>query len=55
MLKRNFFSVYHINEYKTSSICPVCERTLENFKTVPNLQPFGRAAMPTVTCHGLLR
>ncbi|KAI9269752.1 hypothetical protein EDC94DRAFT_639391 [Helicostylum pulchrum] len=55
MLKKNGFSVHHINEYKTSSICPLCEHTLEFFKTVPNNRPFRRASMPTVTCHGLLQ
>lgn len=55
MLKKNGFVVYQIDEFKTSSICPVCEHPLEKFKTVANPRPFRRAAMPRVTCHGLLR
>ncbi|KAI8047796.1 hypothetical protein BDF21DRAFT_352065, partial [Thamnidium elegans] len=54
MLKKNGFTVYLVNEYKTSSFCPRCEHALETFKAAPNPRPFKRAEMPTVTCHGLL-
>ncbi|KAI8056431.1 hypothetical protein BDF21DRAFT_497829 [Thamnidium elegans] len=40
MLKKNGFTVYLVNEYKTSSFCPGCEHALEIFKTVPNPRPF---------------
>lgn len=55
MLKKNGFSVYLINEFKTSSHCPTCEEKLETFKTVKNPRPYQRRNRPTVVCHGLLR
>ncbi|CEG74416.1 hypothetical protein RMATCC62417_09640 [Rhizopus microsporus] len=42
MPKKNGFSVYLVNEYKTSSYCPTCESELETFKTVPNPRPYQR-------------
>ncbi|KAI9274976.1 hypothetical protein EDC94DRAFT_666624 [Helicostylum pulchrum] len=55
MLKKNGFTMYLINEYKTSSICPNYEHTLETFKTVPDPRPYRQTAMSKVTCHGLIR
>jgi hypothetical protein len=55
MLKKNYFVVYLINEYKTSSHCPTCENELEKFKTVPNPRPYQRKKKPDVLCNGLLR
>ncbi|KAI8071955.1 hypothetical protein BDF21DRAFT_344343, partial [Thamnidium elegans] len=55
MQKKNGFTVYLVNEYKTLSFCPRCKHALEAFKTVPNPRPFQREKTPTVTCHGLLR
>ncbi|GAA5794846.1 hypothetical protein HPULCUR_000194 [Helicostylum pulchrum] len=55
MLKKNGFTMYLINEYKTSSIFPNYEHTLETFKTVPDPRPYRQTAMSKVTCHGLLR
>ncbi|KAI9259960.1 hypothetical protein EDC94DRAFT_641096 [Helicostylum pulchrum] len=55
MLKKNGFVVYLINGFRTSSLCPFCEASLQTFKTVPNPRPYKRTSAPTVTCHGLLR
>ena len=55
MLKKNGFTVYLIDEFKTSSVCPKCEGDLENFKFIPNPRPYRRKKQPTVLCHGLLR
>ncbi|CEG82723.1 hypothetical protein RMATCC62417_16752 [Rhizopus microsporus] len=55
MLKKNGFSVYLINEYKTSSYCPTCENELETFKTVSNPRPYQRNKNSNILCHGLLR
>ncbi|KAI9260952.1 hypothetical protein EDC94DRAFT_132530 [Helicostylum pulchrum] len=54
MLKNRFF-VYLINEFLTSSLCPLYEASLQTFKTVPNPRPHKRTSMPTVTCHRSLR
>ncbi|RCH99918.1 hypothetical protein CU097_014140 [Rhizopus azygosporus] len=55
MLQKNAFKVYLIDEFRTSSFCPVCEKSLEKFKTIRNPRPHKREKMPTVLCHGLLR
>ncbi|KAG1376090.1 hypothetical protein G6F61_007901 [Rhizopus arrhizus] len=55
MLKKNGFVVYLVNEYKTSSHCPICENELEKFKTVPNPRPYQRKKKPDMLCNGLLR
>ncbi|KAJ2064891.1 hypothetical protein GGI17_000698 [Coemansia sp. S146] len=53
--KRFGFTVYLINEFRTSCVCPECDKPLETFKTVRNPRPFRRKSNPTVTCNGLLR
>ena len=56
MLKKNGFTVYLIDEFRTSSVCPSCSSDLESkFKVVKNPRPFRRKKTPTVECHGLLR
>ncbi|KAJ2803502.1 hypothetical protein H4R20_002867, partial [Coemansia guatemalensis] len=55
MLKRHGFTVYLLDEYRTSSICPVCESSLENFQWVCNPRPYQCNKSPSVKCHGLLR
>ncbi|KAJ2793313.1 hypothetical protein H4R20_006575, partial [Coemansia guatemalensis] len=54
MLKRHGFTVYLLDEYRMSSICPVCESSLENFRWVRNLCPYQCNKSPSVKCHGLL-
>ncbi|KAJ2068083.1 hypothetical protein GGH13_005046 [Coemansia sp. S155-1] len=41
--------------FRTSCVCPECDKSLETFKTVRNPRPFQRKNHPTVTCNGLLR
>ncbi|KAI9472338.1 MAG: hypothetical protein EXX96DRAFT_602747 [Benjaminiella poitrasii] len=48
ILKKNGFTVYLINEYKTSSHCPHCESALEKFKHIINSRPYKREAMSVV-------
>ncbi|KAG1152334.1 hypothetical protein G6F37_000508 [Rhizopus arrhizus] len=55
MLKKNWFVVYLINEYKTSSHCPTRENELEKLKTVPNPRPYQWKKNPDMLCNGLLR
>ncbi|KAI7904973.1 uncharacterized protein BX663DRAFT_484320 [Cokeromyces recurvatus] len=55
MLKKNDFEVYLIDEFRTSSFCPDCESSLENFKEIKNPRPYMRKETPTVICHMLLR
>ncbi|RCH83078.1 hypothetical protein CU098_001197, partial [Rhizopus stolonifer] len=55
-LKKNGFSIYIINEYKTSTYCPACKYSeMESFKEITNPRPFQRERFPKVLCHGLLR
>lgn len=55
-LKKAGFTIYHINEFKTSSCCPFClEGELEKYKEVQNPRPYQRKNSPTVICNGLLR
>lgn len=64
-LHKSGFSIYMLNEYKTSTWCPSCiTGELETFKEVLNPRPFRRKENPavvrrkekyTVICHGLLR
>ncbi|ORE04819.1 hypothetical protein BCV72DRAFT_210613 [Rhizopus microsporus var. microsporus] len=54
MLKKNRFSIYLINEYKTSSYYLTCENELETFKTVPSLHPYQRNKNSNIVCHDLL-
>ncbi|KAI9256066.1 hypothetical protein EDC94DRAFT_586909 [Helicostylum pulchrum] len=54
-LKKNGLKVFLIDEFRTSSFCPLCESRLEAFKRVTNPRPHRRKRMPTVLCHGLLR
>ncbi|KAJ2244274.1 hypothetical protein GGI13_006289, partial [Coemansia sp. RSA 455] len=53
--KRFGFLVYLISEFRTSCVCPECNKSLETFKTIRNLHPFQCKNHPTVTCNGLLR
>ncbi|KAJ2454193.1 hypothetical protein EV183_001678 [Coemansia sp. RSA 2336] len=55
MLKRHGSRVYLIDEFRTSSICPACNSSLEMFCKVPNPRPWRRKKNPKVICHGLLR
>ncbi|KAI8095501.1 hypothetical protein BDF21DRAFT_447747 [Thamnidium elegans] len=55
MFKKNSFTVYLINEFKTSSYYPTYKTKLETFKTATNPRPHHRHKMPTVVCHRLLR
>ncbi|KAI8082109.1 hypothetical protein BDF21DRAFT_438117 [Thamnidium elegans] len=55
MLKKNGIAVYLINEFRTSSICPICENKLVKFKVITNPRPYKRQKRPNVICHGLLR
>ncbi|KAI8079711.1 uncharacterized protein B0P05DRAFT_596778 [Gilbertella persicaria] len=55
MLQKEGFLVHLIDEFKTSSICPVCKGDVGTFKEVVNPRPFGREKYPTVKRHGLLR
>ncbi|CEG77330.1 hypothetical protein RMATCC62417_12104 [Rhizopus microsporus] len=55
MLKKDGFEVFLIDEFRTSSSCPLCEGRLENFKIVRNPRPYKRKTRPTVLCHGLQR
>lgn len=54
-LKLRGFDVCLIDEYKTSSLCPICHQGIKTFKRSANPRPFRRAEQPTVTVHGLLR
>ena len=55
-LKKNGFSIYIINEYKTSTYCPACKYSeMESFKEITNPRPFQRERFPNVLCHGLLK
>ena len=55
-LRKRGFRLLMIDEYNTSRHCPDCqEKTLENFRRVPNPRPWQRQDQPTVICHGLLR
>ncbi|KAI8082663.1 uncharacterized protein B0P05DRAFT_537931 [Gilbertella persicaria] len=55
MLQKEGFLVHLIDEFKTSSICPVCKGDVDTFKEVVNPRPFRRKKYPTVKCHGLIR
>ncbi|KAI8086838.1 uncharacterized protein B0P05DRAFT_578067 [Gilbertella persicaria] len=55
MLQKEGFLVHLIDEFKTSSICPVCKGDVETFKEIVNPRPFRREKYPTVKRHGLLR
>ncbi|GAA5812812.1 hypothetical protein MFLAVUS_006271 [Mucor flavus] len=55
ILEKNGFKLYLINEFRTSSCCPICLHKLEKFKSIVNPRPHKRLNMPTVTCHELLR
>lgn len=55
-LRKSGFSIYLIDEYKTSTCCPFCfSSNLEKFKEVQNPRPYQREKHPLVKCHGLLR
>ncbi|KAL0092701.1 hypothetical protein J3Q64DRAFT_1672791 [Phycomyces blakesleeanus] len=55
-LEKSRFSIYMINEYKTSSCCSICPTgEMENFKKNANPRPLQREKFPNVLCHGLLR
>ncbi|KAJ2027006.1 hypothetical protein GGI08_009964 [Coemansia sp. S2] len=53
--KRFGVLVYLINEFRTSCVCPECDKSLETFKPIRNPRPFQRENHLTVTCNGLLR
>ncbi|KAJ2714405.1 hypothetical protein H4R19_001746 [Coemansia spiralis] len=56
MLRKKGFTVYLIDEFRTSMTCPACgQASLRTFKEVPNPRPWRRARDPTVICHGLQR
>ncbi|KAJ2592002.1 hypothetical protein EV177_008800 [Coemansia sp. RSA 1804] len=55
ILKRLRFRVYLIDKFRTSSICPVCNSSLEKFHWVCNPRPWQRKKTLSVMCHGLLR
>ncbi|ORE09056.1 hypothetical protein BCV72DRAFT_321325 [Rhizopus microsporus var. microsporus] len=55
MLKEDGSVVFLIDEFRTSSFCPLCEGRLENFKTLRNPRPYKKKTRPTVLCHGLQR
>ncbi|KAI9486710.1 MAG: hypothetical protein EXX96DRAFT_627153 [Benjaminiella poitrasii] len=48
ILKKNGFTVYLINERKTSPHCPQCGSALKKFKHIINPCPYRREAMPVV-------
>ncbi len=53
MFRRAGFDVLLLDEYKTSKVCPDCEReTVETFKRRENPKPWRN---DVVTVHGLLR
>ncbi|KAI8047130.1 uncharacterized protein B0P05DRAFT_632638 [Gilbertella persicaria] len=54
MLQKEGFLVHLIDEFKTSSICPVCKGDVDTFKEVVNPRPFRREKYPTVKRHGLI-
>ncbi|KAJ2335167.1 hypothetical protein GGH92_008101, partial [Coemansia sp. RSA 2673] len=41
--------------FRTSCVCPECDKSLETFKPIRNPRPFQRENHLTVTCNGLLR
>ncbi|KAJ2705364.1 hypothetical protein FB645_002534, partial [Coemansia sp. IMI 203386] len=49
------FTVYLIDEFRTSITCPVCFNRLEKFRYVDNPRPWRRRNNPYVLCHRLLR
>ncbi|KAI8052606.1 uncharacterized protein B0P05DRAFT_562139 [Gilbertella persicaria] len=55
MLQKEGFLVHLIDEFKTSSICPVCKGDVDTIKEVVNPRPFRREKYPTVKRHGLIR
>ena len=56
-LREEGFKAYLLNEFKTSSLCPVCNdgTKLETFKKIPSPRSFRGEKNHIVTCHGLLR
>ncbi|KAH8547710.1 hypothetical protein BGW37DRAFT_403298, partial [Umbelopsis sp. PMI_123] len=44
-----------MNEYKTSSVCPICHQGIKTFKRAANPRHFRRAEQPTVNVHGIFR
>ncbi|KAI9483450.1 MAG: hypothetical protein EXX96DRAFT_477916, partial [Benjaminiella poitrasii] len=52
---KNGFLVYLIDEFKTSSICPECERNLIKSKKIENPRLFKQNKMSAITCNGLLK
>ncbi|KAJ2236119.1 hypothetical protein IWW45_002040 [Coemansia sp. RSA 485] len=55
VLKQHGFQVYLIDEFQSSSICPVCNHGLETFRYVRNLRSWQLDNNPWAKCHGLLR
>ncbi|KAJ2233988.1 hypothetical protein GGF40_002658 [Coemansia sp. RSA 1286] len=55
MLRDHGFTVYLIDEFRTSITCPVCFNHLEKFQYVDNLHPWRCHDNPYVMCHELLR
>ncbi|KAJ2226577.1 hypothetical protein IWW45_007405, partial [Coemansia sp. RSA 485] len=55
VLKQHGFRVYLIDEFRSSSICPVCNHGLETFRYVRNPRSWQLDNNPWVKCHGLLR
>ncbi|KAJ2593860.1 hypothetical protein H4R99_005971 [Coemansia sp. RSA 1722] len=55
VLKQHGFRVYLIDEFRLSSICPVCNHGLETFRYVRNPRSWQLDTNPWVKCHGLLR
>ncbi|KAJ2593213.1 hypothetical protein H4R99_006163, partial [Coemansia sp. RSA 1722] len=55
VLKQHGFQVYLIDEFRSSSICPVCNHGLATFRYVRNPRSWQLDSNPWVKCHGLLR
>ncbi|PIA12816.1 hypothetical protein COEREDRAFT_21657, partial [Coemansia reversa NRRL 1564] len=55
VLRKHGFTVYLLDEYKTSSLCPARGSGLEKFHKIPNPRPWQRVNKKDVLCNGLLR
>ncbi|KAL0074468.1 hypothetical protein J3Q64DRAFT_1704521 [Phycomyces blakesleeanus] len=50
ILKKNWITVYLIDEFKASSKFPNCEEDLETFETIINPCPYNRATFWLIRC-----
>ncbi|KAJ2030120.1 hypothetical protein H4S03_007178 [Coemansia sp. S3946] len=55
LYKKYGFKVFLINEFRTSSVCPVCNSRLEKFLPVKDPRRKNDPNAREVLCHGLLR